>query len=155
MTLMKPCPNGCSSAGEVWTGEGLEVCPVCHGNTVVPTPTPAAPQDAPETIWIKPNGLYASGKWLHAGEWVDHSVLGYSNAYTRKDLSDARIAELEAQNANMQILLDWQMTTSSEQLATARNEVLEEVMAKLGGRTISGEHQHMGIIRALKTPEGE
>ncbi len=38
MTELKPCPNGCSSSGEIWNGEALDVCPVCHGNTVISPP---------------------------------------------------------------------------------------------------------------------
>ena len=84
---LKPCPNGCSSAGEIWNGEGLEVCPVCHGNTVVPTP--AAPQGAPETIW-----LWFSDISNNIRKW-SKKPFNQGTAYTRKDLSDARIAELE------------------------------------------------------------
>jgi hypothetical protein len=29
------CPNDCSSAGEVWNGEELVLCPICKGNTTV------------------------------------------------------------------------------------------------------------------------
>jgi hypothetical protein len=35
----EPCPNDCSSGGEVWSGEGLRTCPVCKGHTVVKSET--------------------------------------------------------------------------------------------------------------------
>lgn len=134
------------------------------------TPTPATSQGAPETIWVKPHGHYNSGKWLHAGNWYDgpSPAEGYVDPYTRKDLPDVRIAELEAKVGELSWLRE---SDFRAELATARNEALEEAAKVVEPRgpepdvdysnhgdtaELASWHADNGSakgIRSLKTPD--
>ena len=157
---LKPCPNGCSSSGEVWNGEGLEVCPVCHGNTVVPTP--AAPQEgAPETIWAWTDKEYDAKVWNDHGDArytptaaVPHVPKADLEAwemhfYALKGRTNKRIAELNAKLA----------TARDEALEEAEKGILEEDVQEIHTDYDQGyDHAWNGcleVIRALKTKDGE
>ncbi len=124
------------------------VAPIAMWNTRTPTPANvkaraeryaralgAAPQEgAPETIdsrfpeiinaWIDISfGAEADGSI--EGEWHDGPVIEgtKSRQYTRKDLSDARIAEFEAALASARR----ELAKADDNFATARNEALEAI----------------------------
>jgi hypothetical protein len=85
--LYEECPNGCSSAGEVWNGEGLVLCPTCKGDTTVAKET----IDAPDRLWVDPTGVDELDMYVaHASDTMDY--LNMDVSYTRTDsiLSEVR-----------------------------------------------------------------
>jgi hypothetical protein len=82
------CPNGCSSAGEVWNGDGLVLCPTCKGDTTVVEET----IDAPDRLWVDPTGVDELDMYVaHASDTMDY--LNMDVSYTR---TDSILSELRA-----------------------------------------------------------
>ena len=140
--------------------------------------TPAAPQDAPETTNDR---IISMVKAWDASEFVEGSLpLCVINEIERQaDLSDARIAELEAANtllrAQKMHIINTQTNLSAE-LATARNEadylisLMKDAAQKLreagDAHAVLSQYDKISqmeatadeldaVIEALKKPEGE
>ena len=114
-------------------------------------------QDAPETIWFAPNDGDLNGKgWAGVCSGEDKLYWETSAAhhpddneipYTRKDIADARIAELEGELVGPKI--DRNGIAIFKVRAKARNDALDEA-AKLCGHNWFAKD-----IRALKSPTQE
>ncbi len=115
---------------------------------------PAAPQEgAPETLIVMEVAAMLQKFDGHVIQC--HATHPNAVTYTRKDLSDAHIAELQAK---YDALLGFQANEFESELATTRNEALEK--ASQVGYWICAGTRHVTLgdkvadeIRALKTPE--
>jgi uncharacterized Zn finger protein (UPF0148 family) len=95
------CPNGCSSAGEVWNGEGLVLCPICKGNTTVAKEM----IDAPDRLWVDPTGVDELDMYIaHASDTMDY--LNMDISYTRDDIGHAQRAALETQISRLVLVIE-------------------------------------------------
>ena len=74
MSELKPCPNKCSSSGEIFNGYEMEVCPVCHGNTVIkadPIETEVGQNTCTDTI----------PTWQPTDAQIDSACLSYDHSF--------------------------------------------------------------------------